>query len=83
MIPFTWPPFVPGLGVLLGYRLRNGGWLTEFSLQTLGHEAPQRILDWLVGALALAPVLGLLAGAVVWILACLAARGMAQRCDDA
>lgn len=83
MIPLTWPPFVPGLGVLLGYRLRNGNWLTEFSLQTLGHEAPQRILDWLAGALALAPVLGLLAGAVVWILACLAARGMVQRCGNA
>ena len=76
MIPLTWPPFVPGLGVLLGYRLRNGSWLTDFSLQTLGYEAPQRILDWLVGALVLAPLLGLLAGGVVWVLAYLAARGM-------
>ena len=76
MIPLTWPPFVPGLGVLLGYRLRRGSWLTEFSVQTLGYEAPQRILDWFAGALALAPVLGLLAGALVGALAYLAARGM-------
>ena len=76
MIPLTWPPFVTGLGVLLGYRLRNGSWLTEFSVQTLGYEAPQRILDWFVGALVLAPLLGLLAGAAVGALAYLAARGM-------
>jgi hypothetical protein len=79
MIPLTWPPFVPGLGVLLGYRLRNGIWLTEFSVQTLGYEAPQRLLDWVVGALCLAPALGMLAGAVVWMLAFLAAQGMAGR----
>ena len=83
MIPLTWPPFVPGLGVLLGYRLRNGSWLAEFSLQTLGYQAPQRILDWLVGALVLAPTLGLLAGAAVWALAHLTARGMAQRYGNA
>ena len=79
MIPLTWPPFVPGLGDLLGYRLRKGSWLTEFSVQTLGYEAPQRILDWFAGALCLAPVLGLLAGAVVGALAYSAARGMAQQ----
>ena len=83
MIPLTWPPFVPGLGVLLGYRLRNGDWLTEFSVQTLGHEAPQRIVDWLVGALVLAPLLGLLAGTLVWALAHILARGMSQRCGNA
>ena len=76
MIPLTWPPFVPGLGVLLGYRLCKGSWLTEFSVQTLGYEAPQRILDWFAGALVLAPLLGLLAGAIVGALAYLAARGM-------
>ena len=50
--------------------------MTEFSLQTLGYEAPQRILDWFAGALVLAPLLGLLAGAIVGALAYLAARGM-------
>lgn len=83
MIPLTWPPFVPGLGVLLGYRLRNGAWLTEFSVQTLGYEAPQRIVDWFVGALVLAPLLGLLAGAVVGALAHIIARGMSQRYGNA
>ena len=76
MIPLAWPPVVPGLGVLLGYRLRNGRWLTEFSVQTLGYEAPQRLLDWVAGAFCLAPFLGLLAGLTVWGLASLARRGM-------
>lgn len=79
MIPFSWPPLVPGLGVLLGYRLRNGHWLTEFSVQTLGYEAPQRLLDWVVGAFCLAPFLGLVAGGLVWGLAVIAVRGMAER----
>lgn len=79
MIPLCWPPLVPGFGVLLGYRLRNGHWLTDFSVQTLGYEAPQRLLDWVVGAFCLAPFLGLIAGGLVWGLAFIAARGMAGR----
>ncbi len=74
MVPLTWPPLVPGLGVLLGYRLRNGRWLSEFSLQTLGYEAPQRLLDWLAGAFCLAPILGLLTGMTIWTLAAFMAR---------
>jgi hypothetical protein len=62
--------------VLAGYRLRNGCWLTEFSLQTLGYEAPQRLLDWVLGALCMAPLFGLAAGCVTWGLVFLAARGI-------
>lgn len=79
MIPLGWPPVVPGLGVLVGYRLRNGCWLAEFSLQTLGYEAPQRLLDWVVGALCLAPLLGALAGGVVWALSVSAGRSIRRR----
>ncbi|MCL1985166.1 MAG: DUF2062 domain-containing protein, partial [Betaproteobacteria bacterium] len=76
MIPLTWPPLVPGLCVLVGYRLRNGRWLTDFSLQTLGYEAPQRLLDWVLGALCMAPLLGLVAGCAAWGLASLTTRAM-------
>lgn len=69
VIPLTWPPFVPGLGVLLGYRLRHGQWLTEFSVQTIGYEIGQRMLDWVVGSLVLAPVLGGLMFLVVRLIA--------------
>jgi uncharacterized protein (DUF2062 family) len=76
VIPLTWPPVVPGICVLVGYRLRNGHWLAEFSLQTLGYEAPQRLLDWALGAFCTAPLFGLAAGCAVWGLVFLAARGI-------
>ena len=69
VIPLTWPPLVPGLGVLLGYRLRHGQWLTEFSVQTLGHEAGQRFVDWMVGSLVLAPVFGGIMALLMWVMA--------------
>ncbi len=67
IIPLSWPPFLPGLCVLVGYRIRHGQWLSEFSVQTLGHEVWQRVWEWIIGALALAPILGLLMGAIVGI----------------
>lgn len=69
MIPLTWPPLVPGIAVLLGYRILHGNWLTEFSIQTLGYEAGYRFLDWMAGSLALAPVLGAVCGGTVWLAA--------------
>ncbi|MDR1857109.1 MAG: glycosyltransferase family 2 protein [Desulfovibrio sp.] len=62
LAPLAWFPVVPGLCVLLGYRLRHGAWLTEFSLRTLGHEAGQRVLEWVIGSCVAAPILGLSAG---------------------
>ena len=75
VMPLTWPPLVPGLAVLLGYRLRHGEWLTEFSVRTLGHEVGQRLLDWVIGSLALAPLLGGLMALLVWGLARLVQGG--------
>lgn len=80
MIPLSWPPFVPALAVFLGYRLRQGHWLTEFSFQTLALEAHQRLVDWFIGSLALAPFLGLVAGICVWTLALLITRSLTTRC---
>lgn len=69
LIPLTWPPFVPGICVLLGYRVWHGAWLTEFSVQTLGYEAGQRLFEWVVGSIVLAPFLGICMGALVGVLA--------------
>lgn len=63
------PPFVPALCIELGYFLRTGSWLTEFSLQTLGYQAVQRLYEWFLGSLLLAPLLGALVAAVTLILA--------------
>ena len=69
VVPLTWPPFVPGFAVLLGYRIRKGEWLTTFSVTTLGLEAYDRLIDWFVGSLCLAPLLAALAFALVWLVA--------------
>jgi len=63
------PPVVPALSIEMGYFLRNGEFLTEISLQTLGYQAPQRLLEWLLGGLVLAPVLGTLVGGALYLLA--------------
>ena len=62
------PPFVPALGIELGYFIRNGRFLTEFDMQTLWHEAPQRLVDYLIGSIVLAPFLALFVGAIIYML---------------
>ena len=65
---FCAPPFVPAMAVELGHFIRNGKFLTEFSMQTLGHEALQRISDYLLGSVFLAPLLALLAGIITYLI---------------
>ncbi len=62
------PPLVPALCIEAGYFLRHGRFLTEISLQTLGYQAPQRLLEWLLGALVLGPLLALLVGGGFYLL---------------
>ena len=69
------PPLVPALCIEVGHYLRHGALLTEISLRTLGYEALDRLVEWLAGSLLLAPVLGALTGAGVY----LTARCIAQR----
>ncbi|NOQ52184.1 MAG: DUF2062 domain-containing protein [Desulfuromonadaceae bacterium] len=63
------PPLVPALCIEVGYFLRSGDWLTEFSLQTLGYQAMQRLYEWFLGSLLLAPLLALLVGGLTLLLA--------------
>jgi predicted LPLAT superfamily acyltransferase len=63
------PPLVQALCIEAGYYLRNGHFLTEISLQTLGYEAFDRLADWIFGALVMAPCLALLLGCFVFCLA--------------
>jgi len=60
------PPIVPVLCIEAGYFLRHGHFLTEISVQTLGYQALERIWEWLLGALLVAPVLAVLAGGMVY-----------------
>ena len=68
-------PVVPALCIELGYFFRHGRFLTEFSLNTLGYQGLERIFEWLIGSLVLAPVFGLLTGGLVYIVAWSITRG--------
>lgn len=70
------PPFVPIVCIELGYFFRHGRWLTELSWETLWHQAPARLWEWLLGSCLLAPLLALITGALVFTLAALVQRGL-------
>ncbi|MCP4666669.1 MAG: DUF2062 domain-containing protein, partial [Deltaproteobacteria bacterium] len=63
------PPLVPALCIEVGYFMRKGRFLTEISLETLGHQALERIYEWLIGSLLLAPALAALVGGIVYVMA--------------
>lgn len=63
------PPFVPAAAVEIGYLIRHGRFLTEFTVQTLGNEALQRLGEYILGAIVLAFPLGAAAGLLGYSLA--------------
>ena len=71
------PPVVPALCIEIGHLLRHGRFLTEISLETIGYQALDRLYEWLLGSLILAPFLAFLVGGVTLLLARLARRSMA------
>ncbi len=62
-------PVLPALAVEVGHYCLRGHWLTELSWRTLASEAPQRLFEWVVGSVALAPFMALLFGAATFLLA--------------
>lgn len=62
------PPIVPALCIQVGYYLRHGNWLTEFTLETLGYQALQRLYEWFLGSLVVAPLLAVLVGSMTLML---------------
>jgi len=61
------PPLVPMLCLELGYQMRYGEWLTEFSTRTVVAELHQRLFEWLIGSLVVGPVAAALVGGVVFL----------------
>ncbi len=59
-------PFVPALCIEAGFFMRHGRFLTEFNLQTLGRQFLQRVWEWVLGSLAVAPLLAALTFVAVW-----------------
>ena len=63
------PPLVPALCIETGYFLRHGKFLTEISLQTLGYQGLERLYEWAIGSLLLAPLLSLVIGSMIYFTA--------------
>ncbi|MDR1696575.1 MAG: glycosyltransferase [Endomicrobium sp.] len=61
------PPFIPFVCIETGYFLRHGRFLTEVSWQILGVQFLQRVWEWVLGSLIVAPVFALLVGSIVYV----------------
>jgi len=61
------PPIIPALCIEVGYFVRHGRFLTEISLKTLGYQGLERFFEWIIGALILGPLLGIIAGGVIYL----------------
>lgn len=65
-------PIVPALCIEVGYYVRYGHFLTQFNFTTLGRQALQRVWEWVLGSLVVAPILGAITFVVVavvcWVL---------------
>ncbi|WP_424246128.1 glycosyltransferase involved in cell wall biosynthesis [Elusimicrobium posterum] len=72
----AWPPFVPALCIEVGHYMRYGEWLTQFNFKTLGYQAPQRIWEWFLGSLAVAPVLAVVMGLLVYLIGIIIRTGL-------
>jgi uncharacterized protein (DUF2062 family) len=69
------PPIVPALCIEAGYFMRNGRFLTDISLETIGYQALQRLYEWLIGSLLIGPVMGFIVGIFIYIMALLIMEG--------
>ena len=63
------PPVVPAICVQIGYFMRHGRFLSELSLETLGYQALDRLLEWLMGSLVFSPILAALTGIIIYVTA--------------
>ncbi|MDR1194960.1 MAG: glycosyltransferase [Endomicrobium sp.] len=60
------PPFIPFVCIEVGYFLRHGKFLTEISWQIVGQQFLQRVWEWILGSLIVAPIFALIVGAIVF-----------------
>jgi glycosyltransferase involved in cell wall biosynthesis len=61
---FFMPPFVPALCIEAGYFMRYGRWLTDISFATVFSQFSDRLLEWFLGSLIIAPLGAVLMGTI-------------------
>jgi len=69
------PPVMPALCIEAGYYLKNGEFLTELSMKTIGYQAIDRIIEWLIGSLFIGPVAAITVGLILYIMAKVIKKG--------
>jgi len=63
------PPFIPVACIELGYYMRHGRWLTDISMDVIFKQFPDRLWEWLLGSLIVAPVFAVIVGISVFFTA--------------
>ena len=60
------PPFVPVACIELGYFMRYGRWLTDISWATTFGSISERLWEWLLGSLIVAPIMAIFVAIIVY-----------------
>lgn len=63
---FCMPPLVPVLCVEVGHFILHGELLFDLSWEKWGLEIHHRLFEWFIGSLLVGPVLGVIAGGIVY-----------------
>lgn len=71
---FCMPPLIPALCIETGYFLRHGKFLTEVSLQTLGYQGLERLFEWVIGSVILAPAISVIMWCILFMTALIVKR---------
>jgi uncharacterized protein (DUF2062 family) len=66
---FCMPPVVPVLCIQMGYYLRKGELLIDFSWQPWLLGVHERLWEWLIGSLLVGPLLGLIGAGIMYFAA--------------
>jgi glycosyltransferase involved in cell wall biosynthesis len=61
------PPFVPAVCIEVGYFLRHGNWLTDISFDTVFAQFSDRLFEWFLGSLIIAPLGSMLMGTIFFV----------------
>ncbi len=69
------PPFIPAICIEAGHFILNGRFLTEISVKTIGYQAIDRLLEWVIGSIIVAPVIAAGTGALVYLISVSIIRG--------
>lgn len=75
------PPFVPVACMELGHFMLYRKWLTDVSWKTVFGAIPERIWEWFLGSLILAPILALITVVVIYFTAQLVQRKMINHAE--